>query len=468
MEEALFFRQYDFHKKKLVLHRASMQYYRDELRKRGHTVHYIAAGSQLSAVANLIESLPGNIKEVHCAAVTDDWLQRRMQKAAAQKGIQLVTYRTPAFLNSMEEVADYFEKHSSYFQTDFYTWQRRQRQILVDANGKPAGGRWTFDADNRLKLPKGHKAPVVSLPANVKYVAPAAEYVDEYFPKNYGETGPPFYQQKGFYPVTHREADAWLEQFISNRFELFGAYEDAMSAGDPLLYHSCLTPMLNTGLLTPAQVLEKAMAGAAEYKIPMNSLEGFVRQVMGWREFIRIVYEREGRKQRTTNYWGFGRKIPASFWKGTTGIAPVDAVISKVLESAYCHHIERLMIMGNFMLLCEFDPDEVYRWFMELFIDAYDWVMVPNTYGMVSFADGGLMVTKPYISGSNYLMKMGAWKKGPWQDVWDALFWRFMHVHRDYMKRQPRLAMLLNTFDKMPKAKQHHHLSTADTFLEGL
>ena len=141
-------------------------------------------------------------------------------------------------------------------------------------------------------------------------------------------------------------------------------------------------------------------------------MEGFIRQVLGWREFIRAVYQRENVKQRTRNYWGFTRKIPASFWTGTTGIVPVDDVIKKVLKSGYAHHIERLMILGNFMLLCEFDPDEVYRWFMELFIDSYDWVMVPNVYGMTQFADGGLMTTKPYISGSNYIMKMSNYEKG--------------------------------------------------------
>ena len=161
-------------------------------------------------------------------------------------------------------------------------------------------------------------------------------------------------------------------------FQQFGIYEDAIVTKEYILHHSVLTPMLNTGLLTPQQVLEKVLSEAAKHNIPLNSLEGFVRQIMGWREFIRIVYEREGTKQRTTNYWQFKRKIPESFWTGTTGILPIDETIKKVLKTGYCHHIERLMVLGNFMLLCEFDPDEVYRWFMELFIDSYDWVMVPN------------------------------------------------------------------------------------------
>ncbi len=177
---------------------------------------------------------------------------------------------------------------------------------------------------------------------------------------------------------------------------------------------------------------------------------------------------REGRKQRTTNYWNFERRIPRSFWNATTGIQPIDTIIKKVLQSAYTHHIERLMVLGNFMLLCEFHPDDVYRWFMELFIDAYDWVMVPNVYGMSQFADGGLMSTKPYISGSNYLIKMSDCEKGNWQQIWDALFWRFMHVHRDFFGNNSRIGMLLKTFDKMDLEKRKNYLDVADKFLSGL
>jgi deoxyribodipyrimidine photolyase-related protein len=211
--------------------------------------------------------------------------------------------------------------------------------------------------------------------------------------------------------------------------------------------------------------VEEAILYAENHAIPLNSLEGFIRQIVGWREFIRAVYALKGREERTRNYWGFTRKIPPSFWNGTTGIAPFDSTVNKVLETGYCHHIERLMVLGNFMLLCEFDPDEVYRWFMELFIDAYDWVMVPNVYGMSQFADGGLMATKPYISGSNYLMKMSDYEKGEWQAIWDGLFWRFMHVHRDFFLQNPRLGMLVGTFDKMSTEKQELHLNHAEGFL---
>ena len=222
------------------------------------------------------------------------------------------------------------------------------------------------------------------------------------------------------YPTDHAGASLWLDEFLETRFEKFGSYEDAMVANEHYLHHSVLTPMLNIGLLSPQQIIDSALQISERKNIPLNSLEGFIRQIMGWREFIRIVYEREGSYQRTQNFWGFERKIPKSFWLGTTGILPVDNVIQKLLQTGYSHHIERLMVMGNFMLLCEFHPDDVYHWFMEMYVDAYDWVMVPNVYGMSQFSDGGLMTTKPYISGSHYLLKMSDYPKGVWIEIWDG------------------------------------------------
>ena len=245
-------------------------------------------------------------------------------------------------------------------------------------------------------------------------------------------------------------------------------YEDAIVKGENILNHSVLTPMMNTGLLTPQFVLDEALKFGKENGVPLNSLEGFIRQIMGWREFIRGVYEAVGSKERTTNFWGFERKIPASFYDGTTGIPPVDDTIKMLLKTGYNHHIERLMVLGNFMVLCEFHPDEVYRWFMEMYIDSYDWVMVTNVYGMSQFADGGLMATKPYISGSNYLMKMSDYKKGDWQKTWDGLFWRFMHVHRDFFLKNPRLGMLVRTFDKMSDEKRNTHIENGERFLTKL
>jgi deoxyribodipyrimidine photolyase-related protein len=462
-EEYLYFRQYKFHQQKIVLHRASMKMYEEQLLKQKMTVTYIESRNPLSDIKKLIPQLAKQgIQEIHYVDTVDNWLEKRITETAARHQIKLIKYTCTNFLNTMDAVEDFFSKKKTYFQTDFYIWQRKQRKLLLEKDNKPLGGKWTFDAENRVKFPKNETVPTISFPKQNAFVKEGLDYVQEHFSKNYGST------DKFFYPVTYEDAEKWLDEFLTTRFSKFGGYEDAMVQKENILYHSVLTPMLNIGLLQPQQIIDKAIQTAIDYDVPLNSLEGFIRQITGWREFIRIVYEREGTRQRTTNYWGFTRKIPASFWKGETGIHPVDVVIKRLLKTGYTHHIERLMVLGNFMLLCEFDPDEVYQWFMEMYIDSYDWVMVPNVYGMTQFADGGLMTTKPYISGSNYLLKMGDWNKGSWQEVWDGLFWRFMHVHRNFFLKNPRLGMLVKTFDKMPAEKRNTHLKNAETFLKSL
>lgn len=463
VEEFLFFRQYRFHKQKLVLHRASMKAYAAALEKKGFRVMYVNAQDKGADIRQLVsEMATEKITGIHCCDSTDHWLEKRLQTTAAAHGIRITRYTNPNFLNDPESLHAYFNNKKTYFQTDFYIAQRKQRALLLDRSGKPAGGKWSFDAENREKIPKGMRIPEPVFPVQSSYVADAIAYIEQNFPGHYGEASP------FRYPVTHEEADRWLDQFLVSRFMDFGRYEDAMRKEETWLFHSVLTPMLNIGLLDPAAIIQKATDAAEQNGIPLPSLEGFIRQLTGWREFIRAVYVREGSDQRTRNYWGFTRKIPGTFWCGQTGIHPVDTVIRRLLKTGYSHHIERLMVLGNFMLLCEFDPNEVYRWFMEMYVDSYDWVMVPNVYGMTQFADGGLMTTKPYISGSNYLMKMGNWDKGPWQKTWDGLFWRFMHVHRDFFLSNPRLGMLVRSFDKMPEEKKQDHLRHANEFLEKL
>lgn len=469
IEEWLFFRQYKFIKQKLVLHRASMQFYKSFLQQTGADVEYVPATDEECDIRLFMPFLEKQgITEIHYADVADNWLEKRIRKSTAANNINAVKYPTPNFLNQLSEVEDFFNLKKTYFQTDFYIWQRKKRDILLTSEGLAKGGKWSFDHENRKKFAKGERIPKINFPEENEFVKEARRYVNTHFAANYGTTESHTRDANVFFPVTFTEAETWLEEFLHDRLPLFGVYEDAMVGNESFLYHSTLTPMLNIGLLNSQQIIDKAIAAAAQENIPLNSLEGFIRQIVGWREYIRIVYEREGSRQRTKNYWGFTRKIPDSFWNGTTGIVPLDQVISRVLKVGYSHHIERLMVLGNFMLLCEFDPDEVYRWFMEMYVDAYDWVMVPNTYGMTQFADGGLMSTKPYISSSNYIMKMSDYKKGDWQITWDSLFWRFMHIHRDFLSKNKRLALLLNTFDKMPAEKRQYLITTADNFLNKL
>ncbi len=464
VEEWLFFKQYNFHKQKIAFHRASMKFYESYLHSKNIKVVYIDSFNELADVRKLIPHLKKTgITAFEYIDTTDYWLEQRIEKACKAYDVQAYKNRSHLFLNTPEEIAKYFSDKKRMFQTDFYKHQRKTRNILLDDSQNPIGGKWTYDDENRLKYTKGKTPPEVIFPKPNNFYKEAVTYTQKHFPDNYGKLNTDF-----IYPTTFTESKKWLQEFFKTRFTEFGAFEDAIVLNQNILHHSVLTPMLNTGLITPEYIINKTLEYAGKNEVPLNSLEGFIRQIIGWREFIRAVYELKGNEERTKNYWGFTRKIPDSFWNGNIGIEPIDFTIKKVLETGYCHHIERLMVLGNFMLLCEFDPDEVYRWFMEMFIDAYDWVMVPNVYGMSQFADGGIMATKPYISGSNYLMKMSDYKKGEWQKVWDGLFWRFIHTHRTFFMQNPRLGMLVRSFDKMADIKQKAHLENAEKFLNSL
>lgn len=461
IEDELFFRQYKFHKKKLVLHRASMKAYEDELVRQKITAHYFAS-HEYPTLREVVESLAkSGVKKFHVVDPVDYLLERRLKRYALQHNIAIQYYDSPAFLCTTKYLDDFFASRKRYFLTDFYVEQRKRLNILIE-DGNPVGGKWTFDTENRKKMPPSVIPPALPEFTQNKFLKEAETYVENHFPNHYGEAG------NFIYPVTRQEARANLESFLTERFQQYGIYQDAIIDRNSFLFHSVLTPALNIGLLTPAEILEETLAFVRRNNVPINSVEGFVRQILGWREFIRAVYVREGVKQRTVNHWEHKRDIPESFWTASTGIEPVDHVIKKVLKTSYNNHIERLMVMGNFMMLCEFDPDQVYRWFMELFIDAYDWVMVPNVYGMSQFSDGGLMSTKPYISGSNYLLKMSNYKKGDWCETWDALYWHFINKHRTMFLKNPRMSMMVRQYDKMDKSRQKKLAGVRDEFLRKL
>ncbi len=463
VEEYLFFKQYKFHKQKIAFHRATMKQYEVYLKELKYKVEYIEAIDEKCDIRVLLQYFYKNkTQTISYTDPTDCWLEQRITQVCDHINLERIVLNSPLFLNTKEDLASFFNPSKKKFhQTTFYTQQRKERDILIDAQEKPMGGKWTFDAENRKKYPAKKTPPVVFYPDNDIYYQEAITYTEKHFQEHLGTLS-----TNSLYPTNYTTSTAWLNQFLEQRFHEFGTYEDAIVKDNSILNHSVLTPMLNVGLITPNEILKRSLEYAEKNNVPINSTEGFIRQIVGWREFIRGIYEAKGTFERTHNYWKFTKKIPTSFYEGTTGIDPIDTTIKKIMKTGYCHHIERLMILGNFMLLCEFDPDEVYKWFMELFIDAYDWVMVPNIYGMSQFSDGGLMATKPYISGSNYIIKMSNYKKGDWQQTWDGLFWRFMDKHRVFFKQNPRLGMLVNMFDKMPLEKKETHHKNAQLFLD--
>lgn len=468
IEDPLFFGDENypakFHKQKLVFHRASMIAYKDYLEKKKLKVNYINYYNKGKTLKPnyLIKLFKKNKpNEIHFADVVDFILEKRIKCCAKQLNIKIEKYQTPMFISDESWIEKYFSKKKKYLMASFYSEQRKRLNVLMK-DDKPLGGKWSFDNENRKKLPQNITLPKVKFPKEDKYVASAKDYVERNFNSN------PGYTKSFFYPTNHKESENWFDDFLENRLTLFGDFEDAITKDELIIYHSVLSPLLNSGLLAPADIIKKSIKYASQKKIPINSLEGFIRQIIGWREFIRIIYERQGVNQRNSNYFSFNRKMPEAFYTATTEIEPVDSTIHKLLNHSYLHHIERLMVLGNFMLLCEINPKEIYKWFMELFIDAYDWVMVPNVYGMSQFADGGLMSTKPYISSSNYILKMSDYKKGSWCDVWDGLYWRFLNKHKKLFTQNPRMNMMMKLLEKMDSKKLSAHINAAESYLSKL
>lgn len=452
LEDDLFFGQLDFHPLKRILHRASMKAYQVELEADGYTVHYVDH-ADLGKLTEWVQQQ--DVDRWHWSDPCDYLLERRLQRAAPDG----VVHPGRGFLLDREEALERIKAGKRYHQTDFYQRQRKQFDLLMDG-GEPLGGKWTYDTENRKKLPKDLEPPQPWMPGSNAFTKAAADYVAKTWDvdRSAGDNFP--------WPVTRKDARKVLEDFVENRLHAFGDYQDALDPNRPFVFHGLLTPALNIGLLEPMEVIKAALDRHEADPVPINALEGFVRQVLGWREYLRAVYVEEGTAQRTLNFWGFEEGLPKAFAEGKTGWPPVDDVLRKVERSAYAHHIERLMVLGNVLLLTETHPDAVYRFFMARFIDAYDWVMVPNVYGMSQYADGGLITTKPYLSGSNYIRKQSHYKKGDWCAEWDALYWRFIWVHREVFADNPRMSMMARMVEKMDREKRKNHLDRAEAVLE--
>jgi deoxyribodipyrimidine photolyase-related protein len=450
IEDYLFFRQYTFHKQKLVLHRASMKFYESYLKQKytGINVLYIESSElkERKDFWHILQTVHKNnkVNRIYIYELVDYYLEQDVKKFVTENDIELNVHTSPLFITSHKDNVYFFHtqnKGKRPFMKTYYEWQRKKLNILMDKSGKPLGGKFSFDTENRKKLPKGYSEPERITFAENRFVSEAKQYVQTFFDGNYGDL------THFNYAIDFQSARKVLDAFLIHKLKDFGIYEDSISGSFDFLNHSILSPYLNIGLLTPAEVVEETItfAHSTPAKAPINSLEGFLRQIIGWREFMRAMYEIYGVKMRAKNFWQHQKKLPSSFWSANTGNMVVDTTIKKTLAHAYNHHIERLMILGNYMLLSEIHPDDVYKWFMEMYIDAYDWVMVPNVYGMSQFADGGIFATKPYICASNYICKMSDYKKdGIWEKDFDENFWNFLKKHKPFFSTNIRFKMLLN------------------------
>lgn len=460
------------HQQKLVLFLAAMRSHADELRSRGFSLHYESLEEQSgpalqtnyeTKLARFAEGRP--FKRLVMFEIEDKFFESRIEAFADERGLDLEFLESPMFVTPRQTFADYLDACGGRpFMAKFYEQQRRRLDILIDPSGDPTGGQWSFDTDNRKKLPKKVEVPKTEWAKPTGHVEAVKRIVAERFAEHPGKL------DNFWLPTTRRQALAWLRAFLEDRFREFGAYEDALSGRDDVLFHSVLSPMLNLGLLTPAEVVERALEHARTCgdEVPLNSLEGFVRQVIGWREFVRGIYQNYDSQQSKKNFWNHTRKFKPCWYDATTGLPPLDDAIDKAVRLGWTHHIERLMVLSNLMNLCEIEPTEVHRWFMQMFVDSSDWVMGPNVYGMGLMSDGGIFATKPYICGSNYLVKMSDHykKSDDWCETVDGLYWRFVDKHRNFFANNARLSMMLGTLDKMDADRKHRIFTKADRFIE--
>lgn len=388
-EHPQYFTEYNYNKKRLVLHRASMMYYADYLTKNGYSVKYVEYSKKFPGIPNLGMFDP--IDKIKIPGKNKNILE------------------SPNFLLTKEDYENYRKKTDKFIFYNFYMNGKKIVDIIPDVKSKDKENRKTISANTKLKIPK---LPSLSS-EDKKYINEAIKYVEKNFKDNYGNT------DNIIFPVTHKSANKWLKHFIDTKFKDFGSYQDFIIPGETYLYHSILSPVINIGLINPLEIIDEIRP--LEKKIPINSYEGYIRQLF-WREYQRYCYIYFDFNR---NYFGNTKRLTKKWYTGETGIVPVDDAIKTAFDTGYLHHIIRLMIIGNWMNLSGISPKQGFKWFMEFSCDSYEWVMCQNVLDMVFCVSGGETMRKPYISSSNYILKMSQYKKGEWSDEWDETFREF-------------------------------------------
>tara|TARA_E500000178_G_scaffold356542_1_gene435316 strand:- start:49371 stop:50864 length:1494 start_codon:yes stop_codon:yes gene_type:complete len=452
---------YKHHKQKILMFLLAMREYRDELEKLNYKVIY--EGTNLASFKRKYEQkLQDAIKETATTElifyeIEDKFFEQRILEFATKKSFSLRFLPSPMFLSTRSDYKTFSKDKTFLLMGSYYKMQRKKFNLLLQ-DGKPVGGKWSFDELNRKKLPKNVKVPELPKPDKSKYERELKTFIKTEFKDHPGDV------ENRWTPVTREGSKKWLKLFLKEKLVNFGDYEDAISNNNNFIFHSAISPLLNIGLLTPREVIDELEG--LEATIPLNSLEGFLRQIIGWREFIRGVYQERGVEQQRGNFFKNYRFLKDSWYTGNTGIAPLDDAIKFSIKYGYTHHINRLMVIGNTMNLSGINPKEIYKWFMEMYVDSSDWVMTPNVFGMATFADGGLMATKPYVCGSNYILKMSDYKKGDWCDVIDGLYWKFIENNQDFFKGNPRLSIMIRALKNLKAERKTIIYAAAEHFLE--
>jgi deoxyribodipyrimidine photolyase-related protein len=463
------------HKQKIVLVLSAMRHFAEALRARGVTVDYIkldAPGNTGNFDAEIQRAIGRHRPDCIVATEPSEWrVQALIEGAGSPSGTPVELRPDDRFFASRARFAAWARGRRGWRMEHFYRDMRREHDLLME-DGKPAGGEWNYDQANRKRLPAR-----TATPARLRFPPNAAtrevmSLVEQRFPDHFGELG-------AFgWPVTRADALRALDDFMSNGLPSFGDYQDAMKAGESFLFHSLLSPALNLGLVCPREVCRAAEAAWRSGAAPLNAVEGFVRQILGWREYVRGVYWTLMPEYADRNALQATRSLPAFYWTGDTTMRCLSEAIGGTQRYAYSHHIQRLMVTGNFALLAGIAPREIERWYLAVYADAFEWVEMPNTLGMAVFADGGQMASKPYAASGAYIDRMSDFcadcaydvkqKTGPRACPFNYLYWAFLIRQKDRLSGNPRMAMPYRTLAGWPRDRQAAILAEAEAFLDQL
>lgn len=458
-----------YQRKKLVLLFSAMRHMAERLAGQGYRVECLAAPDLLHGLRQHLSQVSSSGLYGMAASTLNG---RRFQDSLAGRlGIPVTLLPNCQFLGERYQPFPNSQPAKRYVMEYFYRAMRQHFQLLLEPDGSPLGGKWNFDAENRQRLPADLNPPTrLRFPPDALTRQVMAEVA---------VWEPAVGSVAGFdLAVTPAQAGQALEDFLDQRLALFGPYEDAMTRRSELLYHSLLSPYLNLGLLDPLQVARQAEARYHAGQAPLQSVEGFIRQVVGWREYVYWQYWRQAASWKTANYWQAQRRLPAFFWTGETDLHCLGQAIRRALQTGYTHHIVRLMLLSNYCLLAGIQPNEVNAWFSACYVDAYEWVMQPNVLGMGLFADGGLTATKPYIGSANYISKMSDYCQGcryqPRQRTgvdacpYNYLYWNFLIDHETALRANPRLGPAVLGLGRLGLVERQAIQLQAREYLDGL
>lgn len=457
------------HKKKLVLIFSAMRHFSDYLEQHGYKVIYVKL-NQTNNSGNFIAELR---KFIRINSISKVFLtepsEYRVIKSLKESNLPLEIIPDNRFMCSISEFSAWAKDRKQLRMEYFYRTMRLRHKILIE-NNKPVGGKWNFDQDNRKPPPKSQiiPEPFKVRPDNI--TKDVIALVEKEFSQHFGDIEP------FWFAVTRKDAQAALEHFIEHNLRHFGNYQDAMLYEEPWMYHSHISFYLNIGLLLPQECIHKVVQAYTAGSAPINSVEGFVRQILGWREYVRGIYWLKMPDYQKYNFLNADKDLPSFYWSGKTKMKCLAQAVTQTKKFAYAHHIQRLMVLGNFALIYGVKPRDLNEWFWIVYADAFEWVELPNVSGMILFADGGYLASKPYAAGGNYINKMSNYCKNCHYKVnlkigseacpFNYLYWDFLARNHGLLSNNPRLAMIYNVFNKMSAAQKAAITDSARAFYE--